>query len=94
MNGLSPVDHFLLARNQHNHEQWLEQTMFQTRELQQTLAETAAANQGRKAIIDALLAAYNANDWQALHAILGDYNTRNAIYQSRYFPTLNSMKPA
>ena len=81
MNGLSPVDHFLLARNQRNHEQWLEQTVFQTRELQQQLAEQAAANQGRKAIIDALIAAYNANDWQSIQTILGDYNTRNAIYQ-------------
>lgn len=93
MNGLNPVDHFLLARNQRNHEQWLEQTVFQTRELQQQLAEQAAANQGRKAIIDSLIAAYNANDWQSIQTILGDYNTRNAIYQSKYFPTLNGMWP-
>ncbi len=93
MSGLSPVDHFLLARNQRNHEQWMEQTVFQTRELQEQLAEQAAANQGRKAIIDALVAAYDANDWQNIQAILGDYNTRNAIYQSRYFPILSSMKP-
>lgn len=92
MNGLSPVDHFLLARNQHNHEQWLEQTMFQTRELQQTLAETAAANQGHLAIVKALVAAYNANDWQALHAILGNYDTRTAIYQAAYFPTYNTFR--
>ena len=65
-----------------------------TRELQQTLAETAAANQGRKAIIDALLAAYDANDWQSIQTILGDYNTRNAIYQAKYFPTLHNMMPS
>ena len=94
MNGLSPIDHFLLARNQRNHQQWLEQTVFQTRELQQQLAEQAAANQGRKAIIDALVAAYNGNDWPAIQAILGNYETRNAIYQSKYFPTLNSLKPS
>ena len=64
-----------------------------TRELQQTLAETAAANQGRKAIIDALVAAYNANDWPSIQAILGNYDTRTAIYQAAYFPTLQSMSP-
>ncbi len=64
-----------------------------TRELQQTLAETAAANQGRKAIIDALVAAYNANDWPSIQAILGNYDTRRAIYQAKYFPTLHSMMP-
>ena len=64
-----------------------------TRELQQTLAETTAANQGRKAIIDALVAAYNANDWPSIQAILGNYDTRTAIYQAAYFPTLQSMSP-
>lgn len=64
-----------------------------TRELQQTLAEQSAANQGRKAIIDALVAAYNANDWQTIQAILGNYDTRTAIYQAAYFPTLQSMSP-
>ena len=65
-----------------------------TRELQQTLAETAAANQGRKAIIDALVAAYNANDWPSIQAILGNYDTRNQIYRQAYFPTYNMMKPS
>ena len=64
-----------------------------TRELQQTLAETTAANQGRKAIIDALVAAYNTNDWPSIQAILGNYDTRTAIYQAAYFPTLQSMSP-
>ncbi|MCB1921988.1 MAG: hypothetical protein KDJ28_18725 [Candidatus Competibacteraceae bacterium] len=64
-----------------------------TRELQQTLAKQAAANQGRKAIIDALVAAYNANDWPSIQAILGNYDTRTAIYQAAYFPTLQSMSP-
>ena len=41
MNSLSAVDHFLLARNQRNHERWLEETVFQTQELQQQLAEQA-----------------------------------------------------
>ena len=63
------------------------------RELQQTLAKQAAANQGRKAIIDALVAAYDANDWQTIEAILGNYDTRTAIYQAAYFPTLQSMSP-
>ena len=94
MNGLSPIDHFLLARNQRNHQQWLEQTVFQTRELQQQLAEQAAANQGHLAIVKALVAAHNANDWQAIQAILGNYETRKSIYQSKYFPTLNSLKPS
>ena len=65
-----------------------------TRELQQTLAEQSAANQGRKAIIDALVAAYNANDWPSIQAILGNYDTRNQIYRQAYFPTYNMMKPS
>jgi hydroxymethylglutaryl-CoA reductase len=93
MNGLNPVDHFLLARNQRNHEQWLEQTVFQTRELQQQLAEQAAANQGHLAIVKALVAAYNANDWQTIQAILGDYNARNQVYQAAYYPTYNTFRP-
>ena len=92
--GLHALDKFFLTVNQINHQQWLEQTLFRTRELQQTLAETAAANQGRKAIIDALVAAYENEDWQAIQAILGDYDTRRAIYQAKYFPTLQSMMPA
>lgn len=92
--GLHAMDKFFLTVNQINHQQWLEQTLFRTRELQQTLAETAAANQGRKAIIDALVAAYENEDWQAIQAILGDYDTRRAIYQAKYFPTLQSMMPA
>jgi len=94
MNGLSPVDHFLLARNQRNHEQWLEQTVFQIRELQQQLAEQAAANQGHLAIVKALVAAYNANDWQTLHAILGNYEQRRVIYHSAFYQTFNSLKPS
>lgn len=90
---LDAIDHYLLGHAQQQHERWLQQNVFQTRDLQQQLAEQAAANQGRKAIIDALVAAYNARDWQSIQTILSDYNTRNAIYQSRYFPTLNSMKP-
>lgn len=92
--GLHAMDKVFLTINQLHHQQWLEQTMFRTRELQQTLAETAAANQGRKAIIDALVAAYENEDWQAIQAILGDYDTRRAIYQAKYFPTLQSMMPA
>lgn len=64
-----------------------------TRKLQQQLAEQAAANQGRKAIIDALVVAYNAEDWETLNSLLSDYNSRNAIYQAKYFPTLHSMMP-
>ncbi len=93
MNGLTPIDHFLLARNQREHEQWLERTVFQTRELQQQLAEQAAANQGYHAIVKALVAAYNAGDWQRIEAILGDYNTRNQIYQAAYYPTYNTFRP-
>jgi hypothetical protein len=92
--GLHAMDKVFLTINQLHHQQWLEQTMFRTRELQQTLAETAAANQGRKAIIDALVAAYNAGDWKTLDTLLGDYNSRNAIYQAKYFPTLQSMMPS
>lgn len=93
MNGLTPVDHFLLARNQREHEQWLERTVFQTRELQQQLAEQAAANQGHLAIVKALRAAYEAGDWATIQAILGDYDTRTAIYQAAYFPTYNTFRP-
>ena len=92
--GLHALDKVFLTINQLHHQQWLEQIYFRTRELQQTLAETAAANQGRKAIIDALVAAYNAGDWRTLDTLLGDYHSRNAIYQAKYFPTLQSMMPS
>ena len=55
--GLHALDKVFLTINQLHHQQWLEQTYFRTRELQEQLAEQAAANQGRKAIIDALVAA-------------------------------------
>ena len=94
MNGLSPVDHFLLARNQREHERWMEQTLFRTRELQQQLANQTAANQGHLAIVKALRAAYEAGDWATIHAILGNYETRNAIYHSVFYPTYNTLKPS
>ncbi|MEE4376968.1 MAG: hypothetical protein V2J55_05570 [Candidatus Competibacteraceae bacterium] len=90
---MDAIDHFLLGQAQQQHERWAERNVFQTRELQQQLAEQAAANQGRKAIIDALVAAYSANDWQTIQTILGDYGVRTTIYQEKYFPTLNSLKP-
>lgn len=92
--GLSALDYVFFTNNQLHHQQWLERTHFRTRELQEQLAEQAAANQGRKAIIDALVAAYNAGDWETLDTLLGDYNSRNAIYQAKYFPTLQSMMPS
>ena len=90
---LDAIDHYLLGHAQQQHERWLQQNVVQTRELQEQLAEQSAANQGRKAIIDALVAAYNANDWPSIQAILGNYDTRTAIYQAAYFPTLQSMSP-
>ena len=93
MNGLSPVVHFLLAHNQRAHEQWLEQTVFQTQELQQQLAVETAANQGHSAIVLSLVNAYKAKDWQTIHAILGDYEQRRAIYKQAYYSTLNNLKP-
>jgi hypothetical protein len=92
--GLHALDYVFLTNNQISYQMWLEQTHFRTRELQEQLADQAAANQGRKAIIDALVAAYNAGDWETLDALLGDYNSRNAIYQAKYFPTLQSMMPS
>ena len=92
--GLNALDYVFLTNNQLSYQMWLERTHFRTRELQEQLAKQAAANQGRKAIIDALVAAYENEDWQAIQAILGDYDTRRAIYQAKYFPTLQSMMPA
>ncbi|MFO1419473.1 MAG: hypothetical protein U1F59_00640 [Candidatus Competibacteraceae bacterium] len=92
--GLNALDYVFLTNNQLSYQMWLERTHFRTRELQEQLAEQAAANQGRKAIIDALVAAYENEDWQTIQAILGDYDTRRAIYQAKYFPTLQSMMPA
>ncbi len=86
---LDALDHLILDRRMHA----ALGAAANTRELQQTLAKQAAANQGRKAIIDALVAAYNANDWPSIQAILGNYDTRTAIYQAAYFPTLQSMSP-
>ncbi|HRY14793.1 MAG: hypothetical protein KDJ31_07545 [Candidatus Competibacteraceae bacterium] len=93
MNGLSAVDHFLLARNQRNHEQWLEQTVFQTRELREQLADQAGAHQGYRAIVRTLLEAHKNHDWASIEAILGNHNTRTAVYQAAYLPTYNSLKP-
>lgn len=93
MNGLSPIDHFLLARNQRNHEQWMERTLFQTRELQEQLADQAGAHQGYRAIVRALLNAHNNGDWASIDAILGNHDTRNAIYQAAYLSTYNSLTP-
>ena len=92
--GLHALDKVFLTNNQISYQMWLERTYFRTRELQEQLADQAAANQGRKAIIDALVAAYENEDWQTIQAILGDYDTRRAIYQSKYFPTLQVMMPA
>ena len=91
---LSGVDHFVLAYNQHEHERWLERTLFQTRELQQQLAEQAAANQGHLAIVKAFVAAYSAEDWKTLDTLLSDYNARNRVYQAAYYPTYNTFRPA
>ncbi|MFO7641421.1 MAG: hypothetical protein R6X17_09220 [Candidatus Competibacteraceae bacterium] len=91
---LDAIDHFLLGRAQRQHEGWLQRNVLQIRELQQTLAETAAANQGHLAIVKALVAAHNNNDWRTIQTILGDYEQRRAIYQAAYFPTLNSMRPS
>lgn len=65
-----------------------------TRELQQTIAEQAAANQGHSAIVLALVNAYKINDWWTIHAILGDYEQRRALYRQAYYPTFNSLKPS
>jgi hypothetical protein len=92
--GLNALDYVFLTNNQLSYQMWLERTHFRTRELQEQLADQAAANQGRKAIIDALVAAYENEDWQTIQAILGDYDTRRAIYQAKYFPTRQSMMPA
>ncbi len=89
---LDAIDHFLLGYAEHQNRRWAERQIFRTRELQEQLADQAAANQGHLAIIKALVAAYNANDWQTIQTILGDYEQRRAIYQAAYFPTLNSMR--
>lgn len=90
---LDAIDHFLLGHAQRQHEGWLQQNVFQTRDLQEQLADQAAANQGHLAILRAVRAAYNAKDWQTVHAILSNYETRNAIYQAAYLPTYESLKP-
>ncbi len=91
--GLHALDKFFLTVNQINHQRWLEQTMFRTRELQEQLAEQAAANQGHLAIVRAIRAAYEADDLDTLQAILESYETRTAIYQQAYFPTYNRLRP-
>ena len=74
--GLNALDYVFFTNNQLHHQQWLEQTHFRTKELQQQLAEQAAANQGHSAIVLALVNAYKVNDWQTIHAILGNYEQR------------------
>ena len=88
---LSPVDHFLLAHNQRQHEYWLQQNVFQTNELRQQLADQAGAHQGYRAIVRVLLSAYQAGDWETIEAVLGDHAKRTSIYQEAYIPTYNSL---
>ena len=80
---LDAIDHYILRHTMG--------AAVNARELQQQLALQAAANQGRKAIIDTLVAAYQKQDWNTIHAVLGDYETRTTIYQAAYFPTLQRM---
>ncbi len=82
---LDAIDHYILRHNMG--------AAVNARELQQQLAEQAAANQGHLAIVKTLVAAYNANNWQTIQAILGDYNTRNQIYQAAYYPTYSTFRP-
>jgi Rps23 Pro-64 3,4-dihydroxylase Tpa1-like proline 4-hydroxylase len=91
--GLSALDYVFFTNNQLHHQQWLEQTHFRTRELQEQLAEQAAANQGHLAIVRAIQDAYEADDLDTLKAILESYETRTAIYQQAYFPTYNRLMP-
>lgn len=92
--GLNALDYFYLANQELNHRQWVEQTFARTQELQQQLAEQAAANQGHLAIIKAIRAAYETDDLDTLQAILENYEKRTAIYQQAYFPTYNRLRPA
>lgn len=91
--GLHALDKVFLTINQLHHQQWLEQTMFRTRELQEQVADQAGAHQGYRAIVCALLNAYQTGDWATIEAILGNHDTRNGIYQAAYFPTYNSLTP-
>ncbi|MEI2808205.1 MAG: hypothetical protein V9G18_20360 [Albidovulum sp.] len=90
--GLHAMDKFFLTVNELHHRQWLEQTVFRTRELQEQLADQAGAHQGYRAIVRALLNAYQTGDWATIEAILGDHQTRTRVYQAAYFPTYNSLK--
>ncbi|MBS1223080.1 MAG: hypothetical protein H6R23_2700 [Proteobacteria bacterium] len=92
--GLNALDYVFFTNNQLHHQQWLEQTHFRTRELQQQLAEQAGAHQGYRAIVRALLDAYKSNDWVTIEAILGNHGIRNGIYHSAFNPTYNSLKPS
>ena len=92
--GLNALDYVFLTNNQLHHQQWLEQTYFRTRELQEQLAEQAAANQGHLAIVKAFVAAYSAEDWKTLDTLLSNYNARNRVYQAAYYPTYNTFRPA
>lgn len=91
--GLHALDKVFLTNNQISYQMWLEQTYFRTRELQEQLADQAAANQGHLAIIKAIRAAYEADDLETLQDILESYETRTAIYQKAYFPTYNRLRP-
>lgn len=90
--GLSALDYVFFTNNQLHHQQWLEQTHFRTRELQEQLADQAGAHQGYRAIVRALLDAYKSDDWTTIQAILGDHQIRTKVYQAAYFPTYNSLK--
>jgi hypothetical protein len=90
---LDAIDHFLLGHAQRQHESWLQRNVFQARELQEQLADQSAGHQGYRAIVRTLLNAYEADDWQTIQAVLGNHETRNAIYQAAYLTTYNSLRP-
>ena len=81
--GLHALDYVFLTNNQISYQMWLERTYFRTRELQEQLAEQAAANQGHLPSLMRSLDAYEADDWETIQAILGNHDTRNGIYQQR-----------
>lgn len=84
---LDAVDHLLLSRRQAQHEQFLLDLQNQNRDwyaLRERLADVGASNDGVRAILDALIEAYNQADLDTIHDLLGNRESRLSIYQRVY----------
>ena len=81
---LSPVDHFLMANSQREHESFLRDLSLEESGLRQQLANKTAAHEAYRTLMNEVIAAYEAGDNGKVHLLLTDRDARNAVYQPVY----------